>query len=194
MPAVFGIYGHSNTGKTTLIKRLISQLTKEGYIVAAIKQTKKTISLDTMNKDTWKYHTAGARLVVFSSYRETDFLFHNLLNTSEIIRIISSFGCYEIILIEGAYDANIPKIRFGSGKKRKNTLASYNGDINEILAIIKQALKKASVSKHLIVNVNGKKIPLTDFPELIITNTIIGMLGSLKDVQDIKEVTIELKR
>jgi hypothetical protein len=28
----------------------------------------------------------------------------------------------------------------------------------------------------------------------MITNTIVGMLGSLKGVQDINEVTIELKR
>ena len=83
IPAIFGIYGNSDTGKTTLIEHLVSQLTKEGYMVATVKQTKKAISLDTMNKDTWRYHNAGAELVVFSSQCETDFL---LYKTTEFFR------------------------------------------------------------------------------------------------------------
>jgi len=42
----------------------------------------------------------------------------------------------------------------------------------------------------LIIKINGKQIPLTDFPEEIIKNTICGMLCSLKGVKDIKKVEI----
>jgi len=193
-PAVFGIYGNSDTGKTTLIEHLVSQLTKEGFIVATIKQTKKAISLDIMNKDTWRYHDAGAGLVVFSSQCETDFLLYKTLTFSEIIQRISSFGYYDLILVEGADDINIPKIQLGSGKKRTNTIASYEGNVKKILTLIKRELKKKQLYQHLSITVNGKNIPLTEIPEQMITNTIVGILGSLKDVQDINEVTIELKR
>jgi molybdopterin-guanine dinucleotide biosynthesis protein B len=194
IPTVFGIYGNSDTGKTTLIEHVVSLLTKEGYMVATIKQTKKAISLDTMNKDTWRHHDAGAGLVVFSSPCETDFLLHKTLNTSEIISRISDFGCYDLILVEGANDSNIPKIQLGAGKKRNNTIASYEGNIKEILTLIKRELKKKPLLQRLNITVNGKNVPLTEFPEQMITNTIVGMLGSLKGVQDINEVTIELKR
>jgi molybdopterin-guanine dinucleotide biosynthesis protein B len=194
IPTVFGIYGNSDTGKTTLIEHLVSLLIREGYKVATIKQTKKAISLDTMNKDTWRHHDAGAGLVVFSSHCETDFLLYKALSTSEIIRRISYFGCYDLILVEGANDSNIPKIQLGAGKKRNNTIASYDGNVKEILTLIKKELKKKLLLQHLSITVKGKNIPLTEFPEQMITNTIVGMLGSLKGVQDINEVTIELKR
>jgi molybdopterin-guanine dinucleotide biosynthesis protein B len=191
---VFGVYGNSNTGKTTLIVQLVSHLTKEGYMVATIKQTKKAISMDTKNKDTWRHHDAGAKLVVFSSLCETDFLLNKAMDTSEIIRRISEFGCYDLILVEGADDPSIPKIQIGAGKKRENTIASYEDNFNEILKIIKRELKMRPSLQRLRLTVNGKNIPLTEFPEQIITNTIVGMLGSLKDVQNIEEVTIQLKR
>jgi molybdopterin-guanine dinucleotide biosynthesis protein MobB len=191
---VFGIYGNSDTGKTTLIVKLVKQLVKEGYLIATIKQTKKAISMDTKRKDTWLHHGAGAELVVFSSICETDFLLNKSMITSEIIQRITEFGCYDIILVEGADDPSIPKIQIGVGKKRENTIASYKHNFNEILKIIKKELKMKPSLQRLCITVNGKNISLTEFPEQIITNTIVGMLGSLKDVQDIKEVTIQLKR
>ena len=194
IPTVFGIYGNSDTGKTTLIKHLVSLLTKEGYMVATIKQTKKAISLDTMNKDTWRHHDAGAGLVVFSSHSETDFLLYKTQSTSEIIRRISYFGYYDLILVEGANDSNIPKIQLGAGKKRNNTIASYKGNVKEIYTLIKRELKKKPLLQQLNITVNGKNVPLTKFPEQMITNTIVGILGSLKGVQNLNEVTIELRR
>lgn len=193
-PTILGIYGQSDSGKTTLIEHLASHLTKEGYKVAAVKQTNKTISLDVMNKDTWRYREAGAELVVFSSKYETDFLLYKKSNFAEIIKRISSFGYYDVILVEGATDENIPKIQLGVGKKRSNTIVSYKGNIKEILSLIKKELKEKSKSQHLSIFINGKNVSLTEFPQQIIMSTIIGMLGSLKGVQDINEVTIELKR
>jgi hypothetical protein len=115
------------------------------------------------------------------------------MSTSEIIRRITEFGCYDLILVEGADDPYIPKIQIGLGKKRENTVASYEDNFYEILKIIKRELKMKPPLQHLCITVNGRNIPLTDFPEQIITNTIVGMLSSLKDVPNIKEVTIQLK-
>ncbi len=42
----------------------------------------------------------------------------------------------------------------------------------------------------LIVKVNDKIIPLTEFPTEFIQNTICGMLQTLKGVDDIKKVEI----
>jgi len=43
------------------------------------------------------------------------------------------------------------------------------------------------------IKVNGKDVFLTDFPARIITNILIGILGSLKDVDVIKDAVIEIK-
>ena len=43
------------------------------------------------------------------------------------------------------------------------------------------------------IKVNGKDIYLTDFPTKIIINILLGILGSLKEVEEIKDAVIELK-
>jgi molybdopterin-guanine dinucleotide biosynthesis protein MobB len=193
-PIVIGVYGHSNTGKTTLIVQLVEHLTKEGYSVATIKRTNKSISLDTIGKDTQRHHRAGAHLVVFSSAKETDFLVNESMSTSEIVRRIDTFSQYDLVLVEGADDPRIPKIKIGSCDTRENTIGCYENNFNEILRFVKRNLKKTISSRKLTVMVNGKEIPLTEFPEQILLNTIVGMLRSLKGVRQINEVSIQLKR
>ena len=48
----------------------------------------------------------------------------------------------------------------------------------------------------MIVKVNGKELPLTEFPTEFIQNTICGMLESLKGVEEINkvEITFEVNR
>jgi hypothetical protein len=47
--------------------------------------------------------------------------------------------------------------------------------------------------EELSIVVNGKPIPLTEFPKSIIIKTILGMLGALKEVKDPKTVEIKIK-
>ena len=48
--------------------------------------------------------------------------------------------------------------------------------------------------KELSIKVNGEDVRLTDFPREIITNLILAILKSLKDVdEDVKSAVIELK-
>jgi len=44
------------------------------------------------------------------------------------------------------------------------------------------------------INVNGKNIPLTEFPEKIIKNTLLGMLESLKGINDIETFEIRFQK
>ena len=44
--------------------------------------------------------------------------------------------------------------------------------------------------KEISVKVNGKDIPLTEFPQEFIIETICGMIKSLKGVDEIKDVKI----
>ncbi len=45
--------------------------------------------------------------------------------------------------------------------------------------------------QDITIKVNGKNIPLTEFPSELIKNTISGMLRTLKGVEEIK--TVEIK-
>ncbi len=59
--------GRSNSGKTTLIERLIPELTRAGYRVATIKHAGHGFDLDTEGKDSWRHKRAGASKVVVLS-------------------------------------------------------------------------------------------------------------------------------
>lgn len=194
-PAVFGFYGSSNTGKTTLIVKIIEKLTKEGYKVATIKKTDKKIDIDKKDKDTWKHGQAGARLVVLSSSHETDFIVKENMKIDDIIQNISEMGYYDAIIVEGARDKNIPKIRLGDMDERDNTIGYYQDNFEEIFKLIKKDIDKKTVfdNQDIGVRVNKKVVPLSEFPADIIKNGILGMLKSLKGVDKIDEVEIRFK-
>ena len=141
-PFVLGFYGESDTGKTSLIVDVISRLTKEGYNVASVKVTDKRISIDSAGKDTWKHASAGSDLVVFSTDVETDFLLKQKMSNTDIVNSINHFGKYDIIVIEGANDESIQKIRIGKIKERKNTFLNYDGDFEKLIDYIKKEINR----------------------------------------------------
>ena len=59
-PSVFIFVGHSNSGKTTLVEKLLPELTRRGKRVATIKHAHHKVELDNEGKDSWRYKQAGA--------------------------------------------------------------------------------------------------------------------------------------
>lgn len=141
-PVIIGFYGKSNSGKTSLIVEIIKRLTAEGLKVATVKISDKSIGIDTDGKDTWKYGNAGSNLVIFSSPIETDFLHKKSIETSKILKYIENQGKHDIIIIEGARDKNIPKVRLGDIFERENTLITYDGDFERLMQIIKNKIRR----------------------------------------------------
>jgi len=62
MPNVFIFVGHSGCGKTTLIEKLLRELSGRGLRVAVIKHAHHRVVLDTPGKDSWRYKQAGAAI------------------------------------------------------------------------------------------------------------------------------------
>ncbi len=142
-PVIIGFYGYSNSGKTTLISKLINYFSEKEFNVATIKQTNKQYSIDTVGSDTWKHAEAGAKLCCFQTAVETSFIVKNQLEIKEIIRVISELGSYNLIFVEGARDDFIQKIRLNDTTPlRKQTLLTYNGNINMVIDIIEEKLRK----------------------------------------------------
>src|SRR6266536_1881029 len=67
MPPILCFVGRSNSGKTTLIERVIPELVKEGYCLATIKHAGHGFNLDTEGKDSWRHKRAGAGTVIVTS-------------------------------------------------------------------------------------------------------------------------------
>jgi len=73
---IIGVYGEKDSGKTTLVERLVRGLVKKDYRVGTIKHIHyDDFSVDTEGRDTWKHKNSGASIVVSSAPNETAFIF-----------------------------------------------------------------------------------------------------------------------
>lgn len=67
MIPIVSIVGKSNSGKTTLLEKLIADLVGRGYRVATIKHNKHGFNIDHEGKDSYRHKKAGAHTTVVSS-------------------------------------------------------------------------------------------------------------------------------
>ncbi len=70
MIPIVSIVGKSNSGKTTLIEKLIVELKGRGWRVATIKHNRHGFEIDHEGKDSWRHRKAGAVATVLVSPRQ----------------------------------------------------------------------------------------------------------------------------
>lgn len=133
---IIGFYGYSKSGKTTLIEKTINHLKQAGYAVAAIKQSDKSIRIDHEGKDTSRFSDAGAVAVALSTPAGTSIIFNNELEIRKLTAIMMGYIKPDFLLVEGAREEWIPKIRIGEIGERANTVWSYNGSFDDLIKII----------------------------------------------------------
>jgi len=103
--------GRSNSGKTTVIERLIPELTRVGYRIATVKHAGHGFELDTEGKDSWRHKQAGASAVVVLS-KGSMAMFADVSEEIKVEEIRDRFLDSEIDLIiaEGWKSEDYPKI------------------------------------------------------------------------------------
>lgn len=133
---IIGFYGYSGSGKTSLLERITNELSKRNIRVSVVKQSDRTADLDRQGKDTYRLIRAGANAAAFLSANQALFFVEGVEDFWKIIRLMEQAGEPHIILVEGANDPKIKKIRIGEKPQRENTIYTYNGDFNELMDII----------------------------------------------------------
>lgn len=116
---IFGIIGWKNSGKTTLMARLVEEFTRRGYVVSAIKHAHHSFDIDHPGRDTYKLREAGARQVAIVSPRRWA-LMHELGDEEEpsFSEILSHIGSSDLVLVEGYKGGPFPKIEARSNRSR----------------------------------------------------------------------------
>ena len=122
---VFGIAGWKNSGKTTMVARLVTELTGRGYAITAIKHAHESFDIDHPGRDSYRLREAGARRVVLSSPKRWA-LIHEFGDSPEMSfkDILSEAGTCDLILVEGFKREPFPKIelrRDGSASRQPLT-------------------------------------------------------------------------
>jgi molybdopterin-guanine dinucleotide biosynthesis protein MobB len=110
MSLVISVVGRSNSGKTTLLEKLIVELKKRGYTVAAVKHSGSDFQLDHPGKDSWRLTEAGSDAVLVVSPHKLAFM-QRASRSPTLEEALDFLGHrFDFILIEGFKDSDLPKI------------------------------------------------------------------------------------
>jgi molybdopterin-guanine dinucleotide biosynthesis protein B len=122
MVPVVSIVGKKNSGKTTLVEKLIKELKTRGYKVATIKHDVHQFDVDHPGTDTWRHTQAGADSVIISSpYRVA--IMKQVTDEWTLSQLIDLSRDADIILTEGYKKSDLPKIQVVREARSKEPLS-----------------------------------------------------------------------
>ena len=107
-PAVLGVVGRPNSGKTTLIEHLIPEFTRLGLRVAAVKSVAH-FDIDSPGKDSWRHGRAGAEAYAVASASKLAFVTRLQAETTLAELVERYFSGYDIVVCEG-YRHEAPQV------------------------------------------------------------------------------------
>jgi molybdopterin-guanine dinucleotide biosynthesis protein MobB len=161
-----GIIGSKNSGKTTLIEKLIGSLGEMGFKIVTIKHTSHRHNFDSPGKDTDRHRQAGADLALAIS--ESSFaLFGSKSNdfTDNLRKIIDSH--YDLCLTEGDKYSTNPKILLTRNIEKlndplpENIIATYgkNGLKNNVAHFYEEEIEKLTlfIKEYITSKTKAKK-------------------------------------
>ncbi len=152
MPPVISIVGRTNSGKTTLIEKLIPELEERGYRVGTIKRDAHRFQMDQPGKDTWRHARAGARTVAISSSDKFAVIKKTEGETSldELVR--SCFEDLDIVLTEGYKRGDKPKIEVVRSAVSDQPLC---GQQHDVIAFVTDAKLDPGVTSFDMEDIAG---------------------------------------
>jgi molybdopterin-guanine dinucleotide biosynthesis protein B len=110
MIPIISIVGRSNTGKTTLIEKLVPELSRRGYRVATIKHAPGGFEIDREGKDSWRHKKAGVYKTILISPTEMALIevLEREYSVEELVDLYIKDA--DVILLEGHKNNPYPKI------------------------------------------------------------------------------------
>lgn len=108
-PPILSFVGHSGSGKTTFIEKLIPVLSNAGLKVAVIKHDVHGFEMDKPGKDTWRHKKAGAVVTVISSKHQIGMV-RDSDHDHQPHELAPMLGRVDLIITEGYKRGPYPKV------------------------------------------------------------------------------------
>ncbi len=108
---IYGVVGYKNAGKTGLMERLVTEITRRGFTVSTLKHAHHSFDVDQPEKDSYRHRTAGAHQVLLAS-RARWALMTEMRDADEptLADLLTRLDPVDLILVEG-YKRDIhPKV------------------------------------------------------------------------------------
>lgn len=109
VPPAVTFVARSDTGKTTLLEKLISELVTRGWMVGALKHDAHRFVIDHEGKDSWRLTQAGASITAISSPAQSAVIRRHE-SEPPLERLMQDFIGMDVVLTEGFKRSALPKI------------------------------------------------------------------------------------
>ncbi|WP_458774231.1 molybdopterin-guanine dinucleotide biosynthesis protein B [Desulforhopalus sp. 52FAK] len=214
MSSIVSFIGWHDSGKTTLVCQVVTELKNLGYRVAVIKSSSASgIAFDTEGTDTFKHKKAGADSVMLVA---PDQMILQTGKSDLSLRTLAHryFPDVDIVIGEGFKRARkIPKIEVFRNNDQKlrdevhgviavaTNIEGVAGDYvfrldeaREIaLFIQKRFLTKKYGGEKTALLVNGNKIPIKEYIQEALAGTIEGFVKTLKCNDNLEEIEVRIR-
>lgn len=213
MAAVVCFIGRSKVGKTTLLERLLPELTGRGYRVVAVKHTSHPHELDVPGKDSWRLRQAGASVSIAC----TPELVVETRKTAEPVsleELAAHYWDYDLLLAEGFAQSPFRKVEV----VRSDVSTELRAPLSERIAIVSDVpvgepglrfsfdeiapladyiedtqIKTARREMEISLVVDGKATPLNPFAQALFANILRAMVTPLKGVENPDRVSLSVR-
>lgn len=220
---ILGFCGFSDSGKTTMIVKLVERL-KDRYSIAVVKHVSHEI--DMRGKDSERFRAVGAKEVVLIGGEEV-----RIKDPENLFSALKSLD-YDVIFVEGfKKEKFVRKVCLGEADCEGCVMR--NPDLDEVLKFVEEEIEVERILAKLpnfncgecghrnceemaraihrgedkfencrywnpnalvSVKVNGKEIYMGRFAQDVVMNTIAGLLSSFKGVGKIEDMEIKIKK
>ncbi len=134
---IVSIVGKSNSGKTTLIEKIIFDMVGRGWRVATIKHNKHGFSIDHEGKDSYRHKKAGALTTVVSSPHQLA-LIQDVDHDHSFEEIRDKFITgVDIIITEGFKVNDYPKIEVYRSELKREMISKKADGLIALAADVK---------------------------------------------------------
>ena len=107
---IYGVIGWKNSGKTSLMERLVAEITARGHSVSTIKHVHHDVDLDHPGKDTFRHRAAGAKEVVLASAHRFALMAEHRGPEPDLTAVLARLAPVDLVLVEGYKRDRHPKV------------------------------------------------------------------------------------
>lgn len=102
MNKVIGVAGFKNSGKTTLVEKLVVELTRRGHRISTVKHAHHSFDIDHEGRDSFRHRKAGAGEVAVVSRHRWAIIHESREETEPTLEeILAKLARCDLVIVEG---------------------------------------------------------------------------------------------
>ncbi len=222
MIPIVSIVGKSDSGKTTLIEKLVPELVRRGYRVGTVKHDVHGFDVDREGKDSWRHKQAGARSVLIASPARIA-LIEDVDRDLPLQEIRDRyFSDVDLVLTEGYKRGPMPKIEVSRRERSRELICTEADDLVAVVSdqdhevnvpvfrfeevpaladrieqrVLEGGLRAKASPKgagKVQLSVDGEPVSLSPFVTRFIRRTVGGMISSLKGCESPGKIELTIQ-